>query len=838
MPPDSNLTAVAAHDPSSLLEHVGWVRELAQRLVRDPHAADDLTQETMLAAIENRGEPTRSPRAWLGRVLRNVLWERVRQTRRREAREARAAETTPAASSADLVERVDTHRNVVDAVMKLPEHYRTVLLRRYFEGETPTQIAAKLDVPISTVKTRLQRGIERMRGELDDSYGSRDRWQPALVALAGLPQRAAVVPVALAIAAALLLTIGVGWAWSTFANPEAPRVPATAHDTALANPSDDVAAEPVRTPAISTPPQHDDTAVDWGAIKMPSQPVRGQAVTPEGQGVGGMLLRFDRDRHSREKGSGTKIVLTEPSGKFEMQANRSGRIVAVADDHATLCAGIVSLGTSRELLVVVAPARHLTGSVRDENGGLEHAEITLEEPTGMRAVLGPNASSATSVAYRQTTSKSGAFAFEQAPFGDGMALRVRREGYADRVVQWQGEATLDITMQRLPAGANDITGFVLAANGTPVSDARVSCGTIVTRSDHAGAFRLGAPTVPDDRTSITLVAIAPGYGAGLLACTEIDEQRRPHWPVGAELRLTTAPLTITGRVLRANGEPCRGARVWLADPTLFAHEEGRAARTSVRAYNPDLESHLWPETVEALQTGGSILSPSVTDAEGHFHLEGLCDRSYQLVAYDYATSQRSPATAVRAGDAIAEVKLRDSTIAKVRGIVVDQDDNPVPGISVSLEATLLRLMWGSEQVFAQLHMRGAMRTGPDGSFWLFDVPREGVMVHFRGSTISAHAVQPTAEELRVVVHRTNVLNVHCTDSQAIDSIGVVDQQGEAIAVLRRRGNSEYRSLRIPVHEGKAEAFALPDHAWAIVGYRDDREVRRTQAQRNLRTITW
>ena len=69
------------------MQHAAWVRELAGRLVRDAETADDLAQEAMLAAIESRPAKVRSPRAWLGRVLRNVHWERLRGETRRRARE-------------------------------------------------------------------------------------------------------------------------------------------------------------------------------------------------------------------------------------------------------------------------------------------------------------------------------------------------------------------------------------------------------------------------------------------------------------------------------------------------------------------------------------------------------------------------------------------------------------------------------------------------------------------------------------------------------------------------------------------------------------------------------
>src|SRR5258708_23773897 len=54
----------------------GWVRARARSLVSDAHAADDLAQETLLAAIEHGPAPGHSLRAWLSLVVRNFARKR------------------------------------------------------------------------------------------------------------------------------------------------------------------------------------------------------------------------------------------------------------------------------------------------------------------------------------------------------------------------------------------------------------------------------------------------------------------------------------------------------------------------------------------------------------------------------------------------------------------------------------------------------------------------------------------------------------------------------------------------------------------------------------------
>lgn len=836
MPPDTNSSAASLHDPSSLLEHVGWVRELAQRLVRDSHAADDLTQETMLAAIENRDTETRSPRAWLGRVLRNVLWERVRQNQRRQAREQVVAKQNVTASSAELVEKVDTHRTLVDAVLRLPEHYRIVLLRRYFEGETPTQIAAALDMPISTVKTRLQRGLERMRGELDDAYGNRERWQPALIGLIGVPQRATLLPLLLLMAATLLLTGGAAIAWSVFSNPDdTPAPPATATEAAT------TATNNPETPARDLPrvaPAEDAIAVDWGAIKMPTQPVRGITVTPDGKPVGGVFLQFDPNRPATS-GRSTSIVISNPDGTFEMSLSRSGRVVTIPDDLATVSPGVVAIGDKQELRVIVTPPKELAGSILDEHGNaLAHAQILIGEPPAMRGLLGVAASSAAISLQEAITDSSGTFVFAAAPLSSGSRIRIHREGFVDQEISWSGQTRLDITMQLPPVSEHEARGFVLSPTGSPVANARVSCGTVVTRSDRTGAFRLALPRVPKPLVAATLVAIAPGFGAATATSTSLDGDRHPQWRHGIELQLTTAPRSVHGRVLRADGSPAAGARVWIDDPTLFSHQVGGSMTTSVYSSSKSASRKFWPETVEALQSKSGQLAPVRADSDGRFTIHGLCNRTYRLMAYDFATSLRSRPADAPVDTQEVELQLMGDVFAKVQGVVVDQDGNPIAGVNVAVWSDLVRLTWGTQPVFSQNHIRGAMRTGPDGSFWLYDVPANGTTLHFDGGGILPTTHQESAEPLRIIAQRANVMTVTCADHQAVDAVAALDSSGKPLMLTFRRGTSTFRSDRAKMRKGTAETFALTDRAAVIVGYRGDKEVRRTPLQPNMHTITW
>ena len=179
----------------ALLEHAGWMRALARRLVADAQRAEDLTQETWVRALEHPPRTDLPLKGWLATVMRNVLRQERRGESRRTVREelaARPSEKDSDAAGIELLERVTMQRELVAAVLELEEPYRRMLLLRYFEEYGPKRIAAQTGVPVSTVKTRLARGLERLRQRLDHSHGSDGRaWIQALLPVVALPRGAA-----------------------------------------------------------------------------------------------------------------------------------------------------------------------------------------------------------------------------------------------------------------------------------------------------------------------------------------------------------------------------------------------------------------------------------------------------------------------------------------------------------------------------------------------------------------------------------------------------------------------------------------------------------------------
>lgn len=172
-------------DYRELAKHTGWVRRLAQELVRDRSVADELVQETWLAFLRSRPTTDRPMRPWLAKVLRSQAALFLRKGGGRRSREKSVARVDRLPSTYELLERAENGRRLVGMVLDLEEPYRSTLLLHFYETLTPKQIGLQRGVPSATVRTHLRRGViqlrERMTAEND---GDERAWVLALLPLA------------------------------------------------------------------------------------------------------------------------------------------------------------------------------------------------------------------------------------------------------------------------------------------------------------------------------------------------------------------------------------------------------------------------------------------------------------------------------------------------------------------------------------------------------------------------------------------------------------------------------------------------------------------------------
>jgi len=142
------------------LPHLEGLLRFARRLAKDPSSARDLVQETFLQAWRAfaRLRPDSNVRAWMFRILINV--------HRGEGRKARRRPDVSTLPNKWAESSVEESVGVLEALDRLPEEQRTVLVLGVVEGFTAREMSEILDVPAGTVMSRLSRARQAMRNAL------------------------------------------------------------------------------------------------------------------------------------------------------------------------------------------------------------------------------------------------------------------------------------------------------------------------------------------------------------------------------------------------------------------------------------------------------------------------------------------------------------------------------------------------------------------------------------------------------------------------------------------------------------------------------------------------
>ena len=150
------------------------------RFAGDPAAAEDLFQQTWLRVMESlrRYDARRSFEAWLFSVAHNLAVDHLRKARPQSLEDVtpsgRRRGDELAEPHPDALEQVlewERAGAVAAAMLELPAIHREVLTLRFEEDLKLEQMAEIVQVPVSTVKSRLQRALEGLRKRLDSRFG-------------------------------------------------------------------------------------------------------------------------------------------------------------------------------------------------------------------------------------------------------------------------------------------------------------------------------------------------------------------------------------------------------------------------------------------------------------------------------------------------------------------------------------------------------------------------------------------------------------------------------------------------------------------------------------------
>lgn len=662
---------------ADLLGQLDWMRALARELAIDPDRAEDLAHDTFVLAMERPPATYGRLRSWIATVMRNLSREQLRSRKNREALELASVIDEEKPTAAELAEQVHTQQLISKLLLELEEPYRSTLLMRYYGEHPPRVIAANQGVPLATVKSRLNRGLARLRAQLDRTYADRRGWLAALapwmrgsgqvsaVIAGGIPMTAKIAAVAALLAAGTWMVVRGG------RSETVPRVDRSV--IAMANVDDRPAigdgdprvrgrvAVPTMPTAIPT-----GTADLWSlAIDRQPGSLRGVVLDgDDGSSVrgasvrmrpcnGGMPAGFKlaEDRDSKEV-----VAHTDQGGAFSFENLAEGPYeIEVEDARGRFLRDYASVTRKGAYLLLwlgrksrSGPVRSLSVFVRESNGaGIGGARVTLHGSGRKPALAKPDG-------WTVKTDKRGWAEFPAAELRRGVLIardpagRVGLVGLSStRGVEAKlrgfhdGHSGVHLGIEMLLAQPGAIEGKVKGGAGATVyawarsqhwterPGTRVPFKAVC---DGEGRFQIGG--LPPGMFELT-VSAKPGLrlmeGQRVYPGSRgfsIDPSTRSHIydPVMVEvlagekspanLELVLGPI-LEGHVLQAaDGSPVAGARVTAALPRGLKDGPKRRHPPAVEFGRLDGSSDLH-------ERYGTTSAETRTDAQGRYEFPSL-----------------------------------------------------------------------------------------------------------------------------------------------------------------------------------------------------------------------
>ncbi len=832
----------------SLLEHADWVRGLARTLVRDPDRADDVVQETWLSALESPPRDATNPRGWLGAIVRNAVRQRARSDERRSAREAAAARTEAQSDTADLVARAALQRELVGHVLALEEPYRTTVLLRFFEGLEAIAIAERDAIPLSTVRSRLQRALELLRRRLDAEHGDRRAWMAALLPLTsarGLaPATAGSGTIAIVLGLAWKLSLiaafacAIGWAAKSGMRAQSVEVVSTRSATEV--PTLEPVMEVHRTDRTPVARASSTQATKPTSARLPDEitalgtiTVRGLVIDPQGRPVPDLPLRvrelnvpypFEADpiriagnpmlRWHWPRGQGDTLVAdiathgrTSRDGTFELEMRGQTPLVELETDEWILIGDGRASGRD-ERVHVAAPAITVSGIVVGEDG-TPAAKACLSVSLSCEAMPDLPVALYGGNTWKSWTAESddrGSFRFPAIASAGAASIVAKLGDLASESVRVPDHPADDVrvVLKRVSRPPRTILrGVVVDPNGAAVTGADVRLGENSCRSDEGGRFELGVSWVGE---GTPLTATHPGHEAAVIEAFDQRFDLHSGGLDGIVLRLGGTPMTLGGRILDADGRPCAAWNVDLEDGTPFGSGSGSVEGATV----------------------GRIPRQEMakSDAEGRFLLEGLRSRPYRVRVWSERECLVLIGDSVDAGRQDLEFRIpRDGRIPSVRGGVVGQRGEPVTGADVSVSFTL------SNQNGAENFVRcKTVQTDSEGRFEIEDVPRRNAYLTVSSANLDEvrHFPIPTEDGSEVHIQANVVcrFRVELRSDDPADQFILLDEDGAKLFVTRYEMTFWDKDKSVPRGEKEFPVCRVSETAGTIVLLRGGVELRR------------
>jgi RNA polymerase sigma-70 factor, ECF subfamily len=154
--------------------------QICYRMLGNKQEAEDITQEAFIRAYINLHtfDQKRKFSTWIYRIATNLCIDRIRKKKPDYYLDAEVAGTEgldmysqiaiDEALPEEQLEKMELQDRIQYEISRLPEKYRSVIVLKYIEELSLQEISEILDMPLGTVKTRIHRGREALRQQLNN----------------------------------------------------------------------------------------------------------------------------------------------------------------------------------------------------------------------------------------------------------------------------------------------------------------------------------------------------------------------------------------------------------------------------------------------------------------------------------------------------------------------------------------------------------------------------------------------------------------------------------------------------------------------------------------------
>ncbi|MFZ7133253.1 MAG: sigma-70 family RNA polymerase sigma factor [Eubacteriales bacterium] len=145
------------------------------KMTLDPELASDVTQDVMEKVVEKihlYDENQASFSTWMIAISKNIVRD---EWKKRKVRQKYIEYESPVTDYVDEIEKIVEKDEILKLLKRLPPKTRIPILMKHGHGYRYDEIAHIFKVPIGTIKSRIFNGLRKLREELDNGEGTKNR---------------------------------------------------------------------------------------------------------------------------------------------------------------------------------------------------------------------------------------------------------------------------------------------------------------------------------------------------------------------------------------------------------------------------------------------------------------------------------------------------------------------------------------------------------------------------------------------------------------------------------------------------------------------------------------